>query len=316
MAAQGPDHRSEPVTDPYFADRAVLDTYEKSGAGRLGQTPLGAVHYKRDLPNLGLTAPNPRRDMIVATISLLPLSAADFWCDGKSFRRAAMPAGGFALQDHRRQFHTVVDDPFEMIDLFLPVAVFDRWTDEIGSPRVDELSLPVTEAHCDATMFHIAMSLMPALRTPKEASPLFLDHLFEAITVHLGITYASLPRQLERFRGGLAPWQYKRARDLMLENLANCPSLTQLAGACGLSNRHFLRAFKTTNGLSPHRWLLRARVQRARELLEKSAEPIADIAHACGFADQSHLTRTFGNLVGASPAAWRRDRACRAGQYR
>lgn len=138
------------------------------------------------------------------------------------------------------------------------------------------------------------------------------DPVIEAVTVHFGTIGTGVPRCLQRFSGGLAPWQCKRARDLMLDDLAHCPSLSAVASACGLSNRQFHRAFKASNGLSPHRWLLGARVDRAREMLEKSAASIAEVAHACGFADQSHLTRVFQKLVGAAPGAWRRAKACSA----
>lgn len=63
--------------------------------------------------------------------------------------------------------------------------------------------------------------------------------------------------------------------------------------------------------MPPHRWLLKARVERAREMLEKTAESVGEIANACGFADQSHLTRTFRKLFGTPPGAWRRTREAR-----
>jgi AraC-like DNA-binding protein len=94
----------------------------------------------------------------------------------------------------------------------------------------------------------------------------------------------------------------------MFEDLSNTPALEELAAACGLSAGYFARAFKRTTGLPPHKWLVAQRVAKARELLEGSDRAISDIAAACGFADQSHLTRAFSRQLGASPAAWRRMR--------
>jgi AraC-like DNA-binding protein len=88
--------------------------------------------------------------------------------------------------------------------------------------------------------------------------------------------------------------------------VASNPSLAELARACGLSRGHFTRAFKITTGLSPHQWLLRHRIEKARDMLVRTELPLAQIALRCGFADQSHLTRVFGMAVGDSPAAWRR----------
>jgi transcriptional regulator GlxA family with amidase domain len=60
-------------------------------------------------------------------------------------------------------------------------------------------------------------------------------------------------------------------------------------------------------GTSPYRWLLLQRVSRAKSLLRKADWSLADIAAACGFADQSHFTRVFTSIVGASPGAWRKQ---------
>lgn len=107
-------------------------------------------------------------------------------------------------------------------------------------------------------------------------------------------------------RGGLAPWQQRRAIELMSSRLGEEISLTSLANECGLSVRHFARAFRESTGVAPHQWLLRHRVDRARELLKTKALSLADVASFCGFADQSHFTRVFKGIAGVSPGSWRR----------
>jgi AraC-like DNA-binding protein len=73
-----------------------------------------------------------------------------------------------------------------------------------------------------------------------------------------------------------------------------------------LSVSHFSRAFAVSIGLPPHRWLLNRRVERAKSMLSNAAPTLSEVAIACGFADQSHFTRTFTREVGISPGAWRR----------
>ena len=92
-----------------------------------------------------------------------------------------------------------------------------------------------------------------------------------------------------KWRGGLAPWQERRVKEMLLGDLRVEPSLGDLAAACGLSTRHFTRAFKSITGAAPHRWLLRKKVERAKDLLWKSNEGIASIAVLCGFADKAIL---------------------------
>ncbi len=106
--------------------------------------------------------------------------------------------------------------------------------------------------------------------------------------------------------GGLAPWQRRQTEALLRERLDGRIVLSDLARDCGLSTSHFSRAFRRSFGASPHRWLVRRRIERAKELLAASAMPLAEVATACGFADQSHLTHVFTRHLGISPAAWRR----------
>jgi transcriptional regulator GlxA family with amidase domain len=107
---------------------------------------------------------------------------------------------------------------------------------------------------------------------------------------------------------GLSPWQVKLAQELLLRDLCADVPAEELASLCGLSRSYFARAFKVSMGTPPHRWLVRQRIRRAAEMLEWTNESISVIALNCGFSDQSHLTRMFHATLGASPAAWRRQR--------
>ena len=107
-------------------------------------------------------------------------------------------------------------------------------------------------------------------------------------------------------RGGLAGWQERRAIAFMEERLDQSFPVSDVADACGLSVNHFSRAFRRSMGKPPHRWLLDRRIERARELLRDTTLSLADIALACGFAEQSHFTRVFTRTVGMPPGAWRR----------
>jgi AraC family transcriptional regulator len=116
-------------------------------------------------------------------------------------------------------------------------------------------------------------------------------------------------RELQKANcAGLAPWQVELASRLLLDDVGDNHTVSELASLCGLSRSYFAKAFKASMGTPPHRWLLRQRVLRAGEMLERTDESISVIASSCGFADQSHLTRMFHAMVGSSPADWRRRR--------
>jgi AraC-like DNA-binding protein len=120
--------------------------------------------------------------------------------------------------------------------------------------------------------------------------------------------HSPLSPTCEKWTGGLAPWQARRAEDLMLKNLAGDLRLADVAQACELSVPHFSRSFRKTFGVPPYRWLQTRRIERAKALLAETGRPLAEIAVDCGFAEQSHFTKVFTGFVGVSPGAWRRMR--------
>jgi AraC-like DNA-binding protein len=82
-------------------------------------------------------------------------------------------------------------------------------------------------------------------------------------------------------------------------------SLSELARDAGLSSYHFLRVFKDTTGITPHQWLLRARLRRAALLLVATRNAVTDIALDVGFEDLSNFIRTFRAEFGTSPRSYR-----------
>jgi AraC family transcriptional regulator len=97
--------------------------------------------------------------------------------------------------------------------------------------------------------------------------------------------------------------------DFMADHLAEDISLDDLAELTGLTSKHFARAFKQSTGLPPHRFLIVQRIEAAKRRLTDGKISLADVALACGFADQSHFTATFRRIVGVPPAIWRLSQA-------
>lgn len=85
-------------------------------------------------------------------------------------------------------------------------------------------------------------------------------------------------------------------------------SLSRIAESAGLSRYHFLRVFSRETHLTPHAFVMRRRVERARALL-RAGLPIAEAAGQAGFADQSHLSRRFKEYVGVTPGEYVRGLA-------
>jgi len=107
--------------------------------------------------------------------------------------------------------------------------------------------------------------------------------------------------------GGLTPWRARRVRQHIEENLDTIIRIEDLAGVAKLSVRHFSLAFKQSFGQSPHAHIVGRRIEKARELMLLTDEPLSRVAVACGLADQAHLSKWFRRLVGVTPNAWRRQ---------
>ena len=106
--------------------------------------------------------------------------------------------------------------------------------------------------------------------------------------------------------GGLAGWQAKRALAYIEANLGAKICAGDLADLVAISKSHFSRAFKRSLGVTPMAYVARRRVERAKAMMRSTQEQLSEIALACGFADQSHMTRSFQRCVGTSPGLWRR----------
>jgi transcriptional regulator GlxA family with amidase domain len=108
-------------------------------------------------------------------------------------------------------------------------------------------------------------------------------------------------------RGGLAPWQIRKVVDFVESNLETSVRLESLSEVSRLSISYFTRAFRESFGLSPHAYVIRQRIRRAKEMMLTTNDPLGQIAIACGLCDQAHFSKLFRRLVGASPNAWRRE---------
>ncbi|HEY6892551.1 MAG TPA: helix-turn-helix transcriptional regulator [Rhodanobacteraceae bacterium] len=158
----------------------------------------------------------------------------------------------------------------------------------------------------DPVMRYLALSLASMLNNVADADIAFVDFAAAAMQAYLA-SRLTFTRTASRRRGGLAPWQQRRASELLLAGIGRHVPVAILADACRLSTSHFVRAFRQSTGLPPHQWITVRRIDLSKDLLtDGAARSLADVALACGFADQSHFTRTFSRVVGMSPGAWRR----------
>jgi len=268
---------------------------------------MAVTEIKCDAPTHELSSSLTREDAFIVAVQLRDYPRHEYWEDGRQAKVTSLRAGDTNVYDIRRDpvFH--INNPFHSVHFYLPRSGLNAIADDAQAAHVNELSYRPGVGHDDRTMRGLTQSLLPAFEHPEQANRLFVEHVTLAIGLHVASAYGGMKSEQRAAQGGLAPWQKRRALEVIEANLDGDVSALSLARACGLSASHFARAFRKSMGTTPHQWLLRLRVERAQEKLRDTDAPLTDIALACGFADQSHFTRVFSKLAGISPASWRRQ---------
>lgn len=155
-------------------------------------------------------------------------------------------------------------------------------------------------AQLDSQTYSLINDLRAALEGSKHDTVSVVSH---HLCRHLLERY-QLPHKDPSERLVLAPWQEKKAKEILARSLNSRLFIANVAEQCAMSRSHFTRAFKRTTGMSPKEWSLDIRVRKAKELLCERNMPISTISLECGFSDQSHFCRMFGKLVGIPPRRW------------
>jgi len=249
-----------------------------------------------------------REDAYIVTLELQDCPAHPFWADGRETLFAPKRRGQASILDLNLGVGAYLRFPFNSLHMYVPRPVLDAATDALEAPRIESLHAPRGVPVDDEVIGQIGGVLLTVLEAPERANRLFLDHLVTAFGIHLAQIYGKATPRSRLKSGGLSPLQERRAKELLLSRLDGEIGVGDLARECGLSKSHFSRAFKSSVGQPPHRWLLAQRIERACRLLLDSTEPLAAIATRTGFADQSHFTAAFVRATGTSPGQWRRAR--------
>jgi AraC-like DNA-binding protein len=151
--------------------------------------------------------------------------------------------------------------------------------------------------------------LWPALITPPASAPSTRGNAENArLHARPRLDGIAGPLQMllpDQARGGLQPQTLRRVREYIESHVDESISLGKLAAVAGLSVFHFARAFKDSQGVTPHSYVLEQRIERAQKLLAGTDIPISRIALATGFSDQSHFARHFRARIGITPSAFR-----------
>jgi AraC family transcriptional regulator len=197
----------------------------------------------------------------------------------------------------------------DRVHTYLDPALLRETASEAGADP-DRVEVLNSVAVRDPFLERVGMALLEEIASGGLAGRLYAESLASVLAVHLLRNHSSLGRGASRSlnperAGRLPEASLRAAQDYVDDNLSGDLSLAEIAAAAHLSPFHFARAFKRSTGLSPHQYVMRRRIERARELLVGTELSVGVVARRVGFSSPSHFTQQFRRIVGLAPSAFR-----------
>src|SRR5215469_510176 len=204
-------------------------------------------------------------------------------------------------------------------EMILPHRHEGKWVGVMNAPHLElsisdvalmaasdgEVELPIYRKFADPRLRALVASVHTEAVAGFPSGRLFLDSAEQAIATALVNGHAVKHRPVQIHRGGLGSARLRRLRELIDAKMEDDLSLDEMAHSIGLSTAHFARMFRKSTGETPHQFVLRQRIERAKAMLRAPDARVLDVAVACGFKTQQHLAQVFRDVCGVSPTEYR-----------
>src|SRR5260370_37691219 len=206
---------------------------------------IAVTEIRCDNPLPEMSGSIQQEDAFAVALHLRDRPNREYWEDGRRASVCDVRAGESCLYDLKRGPTALLDKPYHVLSFYLPRVALDAIADDANAPSIRDLSYEPGAGVNDITISGLGSLLLPALSHPDQANPLFLDHVLLGAGVHIAQTYAGMRPMSRPFPAGLAPWQERRAKEILRANLHGVP-LKEVARECCLSVSHFSHAFRRT----------------------------------------------------------------------
>ena len=225
-------------------------------------------------------------------------------CGGERFTGAGRE-GGIAIVPAEWSGHWDIEGSSSLSYVLLSDRHLQRLAATVSSGR--RVDLVPRVAQPDPVGAHILQALAHEAAHPDPSGRLFVEQALDLLCMHLIRAHSSLGEgPPAEHRGGLPRWKVRRVDAYIAERLDQSIELDELADLTALSRSHFCTAFRYATGLTPHEWLSRKRMEKARGLLRDHNLSITEIALGVGYQTPSAFAAAFRRDVGTSPSAYRR----------
>nr|WP_228055985.1 AraC family transcriptional regulator [Microcoleus sp. LEGE 07076] len=228
---------------------------------------------------------------------------ASFMFNG-SWQHVDYASGDIAIIPANQTFpRTLVDREVPLIELFLEPAMLARAAFE--SVDADRIELVPQLQLRDPLIQHMGLALKEELAAGGADSRLYAESMATALSVHLLRRYCSFQKEIKNYTGGLCKYQITQVFNYIDEHLDQDLSLEKLSSVVQISPHYFASLFKQSTKITPHQYVMKCRIEKAKQLLRQRELTLVEICHQVGFQSQSHFTRVFRQQVKTTPKAYR-----------
>jgi AraC family transcriptional regulator len=193
--------------------------------------------------------------------------------------------------------------PFDYLHYYVSRDLLDRVATENKIAPIDSFRMVFFEE--DLVVAQLTKTILGQVRNREPLNMLALEDVSLLVSTHLLQHYGN-GKGILRAQRGLESWQKIRSEEMLRAHLEGNIRIADLAAACQLSASHFARCFRQSFGTSVHQWLIRLRIDMAKDLLRKPELSLAVVGFRSGFCDQAAFTRAFTKLEGITPFCWRK----------
>jgi AraC family transcriptional regulator len=250
-----------------------------------------------------------------ATLRPLPHPCLAYFVNGAAnIRRRVEGEAPQTAKLHARQFGLVpmqassqwdLKGHPEVLTIYLRQAMVDRLAEEFFDRDPKHIALRPQLGFTDPLLEQLALALLRAMRDGERGAGLYVDQIAQTMAVHIlrvhcrGVSSQALANAMSTSK-------FTRVLDYIDAAMDGELTLQAMAEIANMNPFYFARAFRRQFGVAPHRFVLRRRVDRAKQLLSETETPLVEVALNCGFSSQSHFAAVFHRHVGVTPSKFRK----------
>lgn len=267
-----------------------------------GDACFAVTRLKWGEDGIARTLPLAKEQALIVILQLEPLMKHKLWLGERPQTVEAWGRDTISMVDLEHIPTASMDSASDVLQFYLPRSSLVVAANQNEHYPIRDLA--IRDGTFDPIISQLGRLMLPVLQNPAVADRLFLTGLMTSLYEHLRQTYNTDTSDKSARRYSIDDGLLAKVKEMIASDLTGTMSLADIASECRLPVGYLASAFLLSTGVSPHRWLMIQRVQKAKDLLFSSNLSEEDIALACGFVNRRHLDRAFATIVGVPFSVW------------